>query len=98
MERWRKNIKVIYQIKELVLNKQKISTLIGFDEIKEIINIAMNYTKSDNIDFSCIIGNSKSMTKVIEKAKIAAKSDSTILLQEIAAQARNFCKGNTLRK
>ncbi|SKA90062.1 Transcriptional regulator containing PAS, AAA-type ATPase, and DNA-binding Fis domains [Caloramator quimbayensis] len=76
-----KNVKVIYQIKELMLNKQKISTLIGFDEIKEIINIAMNYTKSDNIDFSCIIGNSKSLTKVVEKAKIAAKSDSTILLQ-----------------
>ncbi|MCX7885621.1 MAG: sigma 54-interacting transcriptional regulator [Caloramator sp.] len=91
-------VKVIYEINEIVADNQKISTLISFDGLKEIINIAMNYTKSDNIDFSNIVGKSKKLVKVIEKAKIASLSDSTILLEgdsgtgkELFARAIHCC-------
>lgn len=92
------HIKVIYEINEIVIDNQRISSLISFDGLKEIINIAMNYTKSDAIDFSHIIGKSKKLVKVIEKAKIACQSDFTILLQgdsgtgkELFARAIHCC-------
>ena len=74
-------IKVMCTVNELVLDKKTTSIMISFDELREIISKAMNYTSNDNIDFSNIIGNSEKLLKSIEKAKIAARSDATIFIQ-----------------
>ncbi len=73
-------IKVAYKVSDIVLDNQKISTLLSFDKIKDIIDIAINSKDSDCKDFSNIIGKSPELVKVIKKAKIAAQSDSSILL------------------
>lgn len=75
-----KIIKVIYKVNYIILDKKNISTLINFDALDEIINIAMTYNSDDIITFENIIGRSQVMQDVIDKAKIAAKSDSTIFL------------------
>lgn len=72
--------KVLYKVNYIVLDNKNISTLIDFDTLDEIINIAMTYNSDDEITFENIIGRSQVMQNVIEKAKIAAKSDSTIFL------------------
>lgn len=73
--------KVIYKVNYTILDNKNISTLIDFDTLDEIINIAMTYNSNDETTFENIIGRSQVMQNVIEKAKIAAKSDSTIFLQ-----------------
>ncbi|MEA4847951.1 MAG: sigma 54-interacting transcriptional regulator [Clostridiaceae bacterium] len=75
-----KLIKVLYKVNYIILDKKNISTLIDFDTLDEIINIAMTYNSNDEATFENIIGRSQVMQDVIEKAKIAAKSDSTIFL------------------
>lgn len=75
-----KNIKVLYKVNYIVLDNNNISTLINFDTIDEIVNIAMTYNDDNIINFENIIGCSQAMKEVIQKAKIAAKSDSTIYL------------------
>lgn len=73
--------KVLYKVNYTILDNKNISTLIDFDTLDEIINIAMTYNSNDETTFENIIGRSQVMQNVIEKAKIAAKSDSTIFLQ-----------------
>ncbi len=75
-----REIKVLYKSNDIVLNQKRISSLISFDEIRDIINIAMNYTTDDSVNFPNIIGKSSKLLDVIKKATIVAKSDSTILL------------------
>lgn len=73
-------VKVLYKINYIVLDKKNISAVINFDTLDEIINIAMTYNNDNVITFDNIIGRSKIIQDVINKAKIAAKSDSTILI------------------
>lgn len=75
-----KNFKVLYKVNYIILDKKNISTLINFDALDEIINIAMTYNNDNVITFDNIIGRSQVMQDVMEKAKIAARSDSTIFL------------------
>lgn len=75
-----KIIKVLYKVDYIMLDKKNISALINFDALDEIINIAITYNNDNVITFENIIGCSKVMQDVIDKAKIAAKSDSTIFL------------------
>ncbi|MGE5676515.1 MAG: sigma 54-interacting transcriptional regulator [Pseudomonadota bacterium] len=76
----KKLIKVVYKVDYIMLDKKNISTLISFDAMEEIINMAMSCSSDDEITFDNIIGRSKVILELIEKAKIAAKSDSTIFL------------------
>lgn len=76
----KKLIKVVYKVDYIMLDKKNISTLISFDAMEEIINMAMSCSSDDEITFDNIIGRSKVILDLIEKAKIAAKSDSTIFL------------------
>ena len=75
-----KIIKVLYKASHIILDRKNISTLINFDALDEIINIAMTYNNDNIITFDNIIGCSQVIQAVIDKAKIAAKSDSTIFL------------------
>lgn len=75
-----KTFKVVYKVSLIALDKENISTLIDFETLDEIINIAMSYNIDNATTFENIIGYSESMLDVIEKAKIAAKYNSTILL------------------
>ena len=75
-----KDIRVMYSINEILL-KDEISLMISFDEIQDIINIAKTYENKDKIYFENIIGNSKALLNAINKSKIAASTDSTILIQ-----------------
>ncbi|MGE5631173.1 MAG: sigma 54-interacting transcriptional regulator [Caulobacteraceae bacterium] len=75
-----KTLKVLYKVNYIILDKKNISTLINFDALDEIINVAMTYNNDNVITFENIIGRSQVMQDVIDKAKIAAKSDSTIFL------------------
>ncbi|MCQ1528952.1 sigma-54-dependent Fis family transcriptional regulator [Lutispora saccharofermentans] len=73
-------LKVLYKVNYIILDKKNISTLIDFDALDEIINIAVTYNNDNVITFENIVGCSQVMQEVIDKAKIAAKSDSTIFL------------------
>ena len=75
-----KPVKVIYKINYIILDNKNVSTIINFDTLDEIISIAMTYNSDEETTFENIIGRSQIMQDVIEKAKIAAKSDSTIFL------------------
>jgi len=75
-----KILKVIYKINYIVLDNKNISILIDFDTLDEIVNRALTYNNDNEITFDNIIGRSQVMLDVINKAKIAAKSDSTIFL------------------
>jgi len=73
-------LKVIYKINYIVLDNKNISILIDFDTLDEIVNRALTYNNDNEITFENIIGRSQVMLDAINKAKIAAKSDSTIFL------------------
>ena len=77
----KKDIRVMYSINEILLKDEKISLMISFDEIQDIINIAKTYENKNEIYFENIIGNSKVLLNAINKSKIAASTDSTILIQ-----------------
>lgn len=76
-----KDTRVRYNISKIFLEDGKFSTIISFDEIKEIIDIAKTYENKGEIVFDDIIGESKSLLESIERSKIAAQTDSTILIQ-----------------
>ena len=76
-----KDKRVIYSINEILLKDEEISLMISFDEFQDIINIAKTYENKDKIYFENIIGNSKALLDAINKSKIAASTDSTILIQ-----------------
>ena len=73
-------LRVIYKINYIVLDNKNISALIDFETLDEIVNRAMTYNNENVITFENIIGRSHVMLDTINKAKIAAKSDSTIFL------------------
>lgn len=76
-----KEVRVLYSINKILLKDNEFSLLIGFDKMKDIINIAKTYENKGKIYFANIIGNSKSILEAINKSKIAAGTDSTILIQ-----------------
>lgn len=76
-----KDRRIRYKINKIVLKDNEFSTMISFDEIKEIIDIAKTFVNKDKIVFSNIIGKSEALLEPINKAKIAARTDSTILVQ-----------------
>src|SRR5699024_5589731 len=74
-------VRVIYTVNKITITDSKYSLMISFDIISDIINIAKTYENKEKIYFKDIIGNSKPLLKAINKSKIAASTDSTILLQ-----------------
>lgn len=75
-----RTLKVLYKANDIMVDKKNISTLISFDTLEEIINIALTYNNDNVISFENIVGRSQAIKEAIDKAEIAAKSDSTILL------------------
>lgn len=73
-------IKVLYKANYLMIDNKNISTIVNFDTMDEIITAAMTYNSDNSITFDNIVGRSQGIHNVIEKAKIASKSDSTIFL------------------
>lgn len=73
--------RVMYSINEIPLRDKESSLMISFDNMKDIINIAKTYENKEKIFFSNIIGNSKKILEAINRSKVAAKTDSTILIQ-----------------
>lgn len=81
---WRinnKEVRVMYSINTILLGDNEFSLMISFDNIKDIINIAKTYENKEKIYFSNIVGNSKAILEAINRSKIAAMTDSTILIQ-----------------
>ncbi len=76
-----KDTRVIYSINKILLSDNEFSFMISFDRMKDIINIAKTYENKDKIQFSNIIGNSSTILEAINRSKIAAATDSTILIQ-----------------
>lgn len=75
------DIRVIYNINKIKIGENEFSLMISFEFIRDIINLAKTYVNREKIYFENIIGNSKSFLKSINKSKIAASTDSTILIQ-----------------
>lgn len=73
-------LKVLYKENYIVLDKNTISTIINFDALDEIVSIALTYNNDNVITFENIIGCSQVVQEAIDKARIAARSDSTIFL------------------
>lgn len=76
-----KDVKVIYTINKIMMEDGKYSLMVSFDIMSDIINIAKTYEDKEDIFFKDIIGNSKPILEAINKAKIVAGTDSTILLK-----------------
>lgn len=76
-----KVVRVLYKVNYIFLDKETIATLVDFDVLEEIINIAMTYNDHNDVTFENIVGCSHVMGELISKARITAKSDSTIILR-----------------
>lgn len=76
-----KDIRVVYEVNEIVLEEQGLAYLISFDALSDITKIAMTYENKEKITFSNIIGKSKTILNAIDMARIAAHCDSTVLLE-----------------
>ena len=74
-------IKVIYMVNKIILKEGFYNYIISFDRIKDIINIAKNHERREDIKFSNLIGESKVFLETINRSKIASNTDSTILIQ-----------------
>lgn len=76
-------IRVRYNVNKIHIEneKEEFSIMISFDELQKIINLAKTYENKDEILFENIIGNSEEIIAAINRAKIAAGTDSTILIQ-----------------
>lgn len=75
-----KDIRVIYNINKIYMNSDQCSLMISFDVIADIVNKAKTYGSKGEIKFSNIVGSSSLLLSAIKKSKIAATTDSTILL------------------
>lgn len=75
------DVRVIYNMNKISLRYKKSSLMISFDRINDIINLAKTYENKDRISFGNIVGKSEPILEAINKAKIAASTDSTILIQ-----------------
>ena len=73
--------RVMYSINKILLRDKKFSLMISFDNMKGNLNIAKTYANKDKINFENIIGNSRAILEAINRSKIAASTDSTILIQ-----------------
>lgn len=76
-----KDVRIRYNINKIFLRDNDHSLLISFDEIKELINIAKTFENKGEILFENIIGQSEILMETVNKSKIAAQTDSTILIQ-----------------
>jgi transcriptional regulator with PAS, ATPase and Fis domain len=76
-----KEVRVMYSISEITFRDNEVSLMISFDEMQNIINIAKTYENKNKVFFENIIGDSKLLLESINKSKIAATTDSTILIQ-----------------
>ena len=75
------DVRVIYNINKLYLGNGQLSLMVSFDRIAEIVNIAKTYETKEEIVFSNIIGKSHPLLEAINRSKIVAKTDATVLLQ-----------------
>ena len=76
-----RDIKVIYEINKILIEDNLSSLMISFDVLSELVNIAKTYGSKKEIYFEDIIGKSPAILEAINKSKIVANTDSTILLQ-----------------
>lgn len=80
---WRiqdEELRVMYNISKINMKNDGSALMLSFDYMDEIVNIAKCYESKRKISFDNIIGKSPAILKSINKSKIAAKTDSTILL------------------
>lgn len=77
----RERVRVRYNVNKLDLKDGEFSKMISFDEVQNFIHTAKTYENKKEILFDNIIGNSKEILNAINRAKIAATTDSTILIQ-----------------
>lgn len=96
------NFKILYRANHLMIDNKNVSTIVNFDTIDEIITTAMTLNNDDSITFDSIVGRSQGILNVIEKAKIASKSDSTIFLHGSSGTGKELfarsIHGSSLRK
>ncbi|NLJ78990.1 MAG: sigma 54-interacting transcriptional regulator [Tissierellia bacterium] len=85
-----KDIRVIYNIGELHLANDQLAFMISFDRVKEIMDAAKSYRIKEDIVFSNIIGNSEPLLQAINKAKIVAETDTTVLLQGASGSGKEL--------
>ncbi len=76
-----KEVRVKYSINKLRLRDNRFSLMISFEYMQDIINIAKTYENREKIQFKNIIGKSRAILEAINKSKIAASTDSTVLIQ-----------------
>ncbi|SJZ88622.1 sigma-54 interaction domain-containing protein [Garciella nitratireducens] len=76
-----KEVKVLYSMNKISLKRGKSSLMISFDLIRDIINLAKTYEEKEKVCFSNMIGKSKPILEAINRARIAANTDSTILIE-----------------
>lgn len=74
-------IKVIYIVNKILLKEGSYNFIISFDRIRDIISIAKNHERRDDINFSNLVGESKIFLETINRSKIASNTDSTILIE-----------------
>jgi len=77
-----KKINIHYTITPIIIDNKESSLIISFKKIDDIVSLAHDIVYNPaNITFNSIIGESDIFKRVKEKAKQAAKSNSTIMLQ-----------------
>ncbi len=75
-----RTLQVAYHAQEVMLHNEKVSTLISFDEQQRVAQIAARFGSGGRVGFEQIIGECEALQRVIAQAKIAARTDSTILI------------------
>lgn len=75
-----RNFKVLYKINKITLDSDESFVIITFDTIEEMISKVVTFQDKNVIRFSSIIGGGRLIQKAIEMARVAAGSDSTVLL------------------
>ncbi|OLS03105.1 sigma-54-dependent Fis family transcriptional regulator [Tissierella creatinophila] len=76
-----RKVRVIYSINKIVLGDNEFSLMISFDFMSDIINLVKTHENKEKIYFKDIIGRSSAILKAINKSKIVASTDSTILIE-----------------
>ena len=75
-----RQFKVLYKINKIILDGDETFVIITFDTLEEMISRIITYQDKSVVRFSSIIGGGKLIQKSIEMARVAAGSDSTVLL------------------
>ncbi|SDL29790.1 sigma-54 interaction domain-containing protein [Natronincola ferrireducens] len=76
-----KNIKVSYNYDDILLDKNTKAKVISFSRLQNTTGIDLDDDNTNKITFQHIVGRSPSLLEAVNKAKIAAQSESTILIQ-----------------